>query len=266
MELPGFTSFDFAANGYRHKVYKIGDDSGPGVLVIQELPGIVPETVEFAKRLHADGYTVYMPHLFGALNRKGGEPLKNLAKVCVSFEFRLLATRRKSPVTDYLRALSKQVQVATGGPIAVIGMCFTGSFALALMMDETVAAPVVCQPGHADGMFTKNQRQTLGVTNEELTQAVARSEKDNVPVIGFRFTNDVMCPKARFDYLADLFGERFRRFEIDSSLFNKHNIPLKAHSVFTVDYVDKPDHPTRKAYEELISFLQERLAPAVQPA
>ena len=65
MELPGFSSFDFGAKGYRHKVYKKGDDSGPGILLIQELPGIQPETIRFAERLHNDGYTVYMPHLLG---------------------------------------------------------------------------------------------------------------------------------------------------------------------------------------------------------
>ena len=258
-ELPGFDSFYFSACGYRHKVYQLGDGSGPGVLLIQELPGILPETIEFAERLHRDGFTVYMPHLFGAVNRKGGEPLKNLAKICVSFEFRMMATRRKSPVADWLRALAKRMSDECGGPVAAIGMCFTGSFALALMMDDTIAAPVICQPGHMDGMFTREQRGTLGVTESEIKASVARSEKDNVPVMGFRFTHDVMCPKARFDYLADLFNERFRRFEIDSSLFNRHRIPLKAHSVFTVDYVDDPEHPTRKAYDTLVDFLNERL-------
>lgn len=264
MELPGFISFDFADSGYRHKVYKKGDGTGPGVLVIQELPGILPETIEFAERLHQDGYTVYMPHLFGAINVKGGQPLKNLAKLCVSFEFRMLATQRKSPVTDWLRALATLIQAETGGPIAAIGMCFTGSFALALMIDDTIAAPVVCQPGHVDGMFTKTQRGTIGITEEEMGVAVQRAERDDLPVMGFRFTNDVICPKARFDYLSDLFGERFRRFEIDSSLFNQHKIPLKAHAVFTADYVDTAGHPTRKAYETLLDFLSERLSPALE--
>ena len=257
MELAGFTSFDFYANGYRHKVYKKGDDSKPGVMVIQELPGILPSTVAFAERLHNDGYTVYMPHLFGKINDFA--PAANLAKLCVSFEFRLLATKRKSPIADWLRGLARHMQDNTGGPIAAIGMCFTGSFALALMMDDTIAAPVISQPGHLDGMLGKKQRGSLGVTDEEIAASVARSEKDNVPVMGFRFTSDVMCPRARFDYLADLFGERFRRFEIDSSFGNKFKIPLKAHSVFTVDYVDEPDHPTRKAYETLLDFLEERL-------
>ena len=258
-ELPGFDSFYFAAGGYRHKVYQLGDGSRPGVMVIQELPGILPETLEFAQRLHRDGFTVYMPHLFGVVNRKGGDTLKNLAKICVSFEFRLLATRRKSPVADWLRALARRMNDECGGPVAVIGMCFTGSFALAMMMDETIAAPVICQPGHIDGVFTREQRGTLGVTESEIRASVARSEKENIPVMGFRFTHDVMCLKARFDYLADLFNERFRRFEIDSSLFNRHRIPLKAHAVFTADYVDEPDHPTRKAYETLVDFLNERL-------
>lgn len=262
MSIPGFSSFEFSKKGYRHQVYKKGDNKGPGVLIIQELPGIMPETIEFANRLADDGYTVYMPHLFGGLGVKGGEPIKNLGKMCVSFEFRMLATKRKSPITDWLRQLARVMQNETGGPVAAIGMCFTGSFALALMMDDTIAAPVLSQPAHFDGMLAGDKRSSVGVTEEELEAAVARSEKDNVPVMGFRFTNDVMCPRSRFDYLHELFNERFRRFEIDSSLFNKNKIPLKAHSVFTVDYVDEPGHPTRAAYEELLSFLQERLGRA----
>ena len=260
-ELPGFDSFYFAAEGYRHKVYQLGDGSQPGVMVIQELPGILPETIAFAERLHRDGYTVYMPHLFGAVNRKGGETLKNLAKLCVSFEFRVMATRKKSPVADWLRALARRMTEDCGGPVGVIGMCFTGSFALAMMMDDTIAAPVLSQPGHVDGMFNEEQRRSLGVTESELAASVRRSEKENIPVMGFRFTADPMCPRARFDYLADLFGERFRRFEIDSSLFNRHRIPPYAHSVFTVHYVDDPEHPTRKAYDALLQFFDERLRP-----
>ena len=234
MDLEGFTSFEFSANGYRHKVYKKGDDTRPGVMVIQELPGILPETIEFAERLHRDGYTVYMPHLFGVVNKKGGAPLQNLAKLCVSLEFRLLATKRKSPVADWLRSLARHMKEKTGGSVAAIGMCFTGSFALALMMDDTIAAPVVCQPGHVDGVFGAAQRSSLGVSDDEIKASVIRSEKENIPVIGFRFTNDV--------------------------------IPLKAHSVFTVDYVDEPGHPTRKAYETLLDFLGERLMPAASMA
>lgn len=262
VELPGFTHFDFTARNYRHTVYKRGDDSQPGVLVIQELPGILPETIALAERLHRDGYTVYMPHLFGAINKPRGEILKNTARICVSLEFRVLANRRRSPVTDWLRALARHIQEATGGPIAAIGMCLSGGFVLTLMIDDSIAAPVMSQPSHADGMLNAEQRQSLGVPEADVSAAVERAKRENIPVLGLRFTHDVMCPRARFDHLEDLLGDNFRRIDIDSSLFNPNRIPLIAHAVLTADYVDEPGHPTRQAYETVVGFLQERLAPA----
>ncbi|MBA55301.1 MAG: dienelactone hydrolase [Pseudomonadales bacterium] len=258
-QVPGFDEFRFSYGGFSHRVLKKGDGSKPGVLIIQELPGITHHTIELAERLYADGFTVYLPVLFGQPNSPF-EPLKNLAKVCVSFEFRVLANRRRGPVADWLRALCRRMQEECGGvPVGAIGMCFTGGFALTLMIDDAVAAPVSCQPGNADGMIGKKARRSLGVTQADMTTAVRRSREEGIPVMGMRFTNDVMCPRARFDYLQDQFGENFRRIEIDSSFFNEHKIPPWAHSVLTIDFVDEPGHPTRQAYDQMLDFFREQL-------
>lgn len=255
--LPGFKIFDFAHNGHRHSVYKKGDGNSPGVLIVQELPGITPETVALAERLHHDGFTVYLPLLFGEANIPA-EPLKNLGRVCISLEFRVLANRRKSPVTDWLRALCRRMQEETGGPVGAIGMCLTGGFVLALMVDESVAAPVLSQPSHLGGMF-KDARATLGMPAEVVNEAVARAKRDDIPVLGLRFGKDMMCTQERFDKLSELFGENFRRIEIDRSLYAKHRIKNIAHSVLTLEFVDRPGHPTRDAYEQVVGFLHERL-------
>ncbi|HCB38825.1 MAG TPA: dienelactone hydrolase [Gammaproteobacteria bacterium] len=258
-QVPGFEEFRFAYGGFTHRVLRKGDGQQPGVLIIQELPGITRETIELAERLHRDGFTVYLPVLFGQPDSPF-EPLKNLAKVCVSFEFRVLANRRRGPVADWLRALCRRMQAECGDiPVGAIGMCFTGGFALTLMVDDAVAAPVSCQPGNMDGMVGKQARRSLGVTATDMAAARKRSHEQGVPVMGMRFSNDVMCPRARFDYLQDQFGDNFRRIEIDSSLFNKHRIPPWAHSVLTLDFVDKPDHPTRQAYDQMVGFFRERL-------
>lgn len=255
----GFDEFRFSYGGFAHRVLKKGDGSQPGVLVIQELPGITPHTLDLVERLHAEGFTVYLPVLFGEPG-SDFEPLKNLAKVCVSFEFRVLANRRHGPVADWLRALCRRMQQeCRGKPVGAIGMCLTGGFVLTLMVDDSVAAPVALQPSHVDGMVGKQARRSLGISKENLQAAKARSERDNISVLGVRFTNDVMCPRARFDYLQDHFNERFRRIEIDSSLFNEHRIPPWAHSTLTLDFVDKPGHPTRRAYDEVVGFLEEQL-------
>lgn len=256
--LPGFKTFDFAHNGHKHTVYKKGEGDRPGVLIVQELPGVTPETVALAERLHSDGFTVYVPLLFGEMNIPA-EPLKNLGRLCISLEFRVLANRRKSPVTDWLRALCRRMQEDTGGPVGAIGMCLTGGFVLALMVDESVAAPVLSQPSHVGGMFNAQANATLGMPEEVVKEAVARSKRDNIPVLGLRFDKDIMCTKERFDKLSEMFGENFRRIEIDRSLYAKHRIKTIAHSVLTLEFVDRPGHPTRDAYEQVVGFLHERL-------
>lgn len=258
MSLTDFSTFDFVAERIKHKVYKLGGGSSPGVLIIQELPGIGEQTIALARRLHADGFTVYLPHLFGKFNAPV-EPLKNLGRLCINLEFRLLANRRRSPISNWLRALSRQMQDECDGPVGAIGMCLTGGFVLTLMMDSSIAAPVMSQPSHAGGVGGKARQETLGVPAEDLNAAVARAKKDGVDVLGLRFTNDPICTNARFNKMEELFGEHFRRFEIDSSLFNEWGNRLAAHSVLTLDFKDEPNHPTVRAYDHMVEFFHEKL-------
>ena len=54
-------------------------------------------------------------------------------------------------------------------------------------------------------------------------------------------------------------GDGFIAVEIDSSPGNPWNIPKRAHSVLTNDFVDDPGHPTRDALDQVIAFFSERL-------
>lgn len=258
MSLDDFSTFDFFAEGMRHTVYRLGDGTKPGVLVIQELPGVGEETIALARRLHKDGFTVYLPHLFGKFNAPV-EPLKNLGRLCINLEFRLLANRRRSPISNWLRALTRRMQSECNGPVGAIGMCLTGGFVLTLMIDESVAAPVMSQPSHIGGVGGKDKQETLGVPVEDLNAAIARAKRDDVDVLGLRFTHDPTCTNARFNKMEELFGKNFRRFEIDSSLFNKWGNRIAAHSVLTLDFKDEPGHPTVKAYDHVVDFFHERL-------
>ncbi len=256
----GFDSFEFAANGISHRVLKKGDSRQPGVLLLQELPGITRATLDLAERLHDDSFTVYLPVLFGAPDSPW-QPVKNFIRLCISAEFRLLTQRGRGPVSDYLRALCRHMQQECGGrPVGAIGLCLTGGFVLTLMIDAAVAAPVMSEPAHLDGALDAfRATPSVGVPAEDFAAAKTRSERENVPVLGLRFTHDVTCPNARFDYLSEQLGERFRRIDIDSSLFNRHGIKPWAHSVLTEDFVDRPGHPTRHAYDAVVEFLRERL-------
>lgn len=258
--LSGFEQFEFTFSDLSRPVYKLGDDSQPAVLIVLELPGMTEHTIAFAKRLNAQGYCVYLPLIFGSPNCHPASIGKNLFQVCIRKEFHVLATNKSSLITDWLRGLCREMRDTHGGqPVGAIGMCFTGGFVISLMIDDAVIAPVMTQPGHM-GMITGDRwKSSLGIPREHLEQAKERSKRDNIKIMGSRFTKDVMCPKERFDAMERHFGDRFLRVDIDSSIHNEHDIKRSAHSVFTLDYNDTEGHPTRKAFDTLVGFLDERL-------
>lgn len=261
--LAGFTESSFSHAGIRHQVFRAG--SGPAVVLIHEIPGLHRGVVDLARRLVARGFTVYLPSLFG---RNGTEPGEGFAgaitRVCVSREFRLLADR-SSPVTGWLRALAVQAHAECGGPgVGAIGMCLTGSFALAMALEPSVLAPVLSQPALPAPLSTR-RRAAVGLAPGELSRLKARAAEEGLDVLGLRFSNDRGCPAERFATLRRELGDRFEGIEIDSSPGNAHGIRAGAHCVLTVDLVDRPGHPTRAALDRTLDFIAERLLPDERP-
>jgi dienelactone hydrolase len=256
--LPGFTDAPFTHEGHTRTVYRKG--TGPGVLIMTEIPGITPSVIGFAERVVAEGFTVMMPHLFG----EPGKPLtpfyaaQQITRACISREFRALAAREASPITSYLRALCRSMYEELGGKgVGAIGMCFTGNFALTLMVDPWVMAPVLSQPS-LPFPITKDRRAGLHVSDADLAVVKERT-RAGVKVLGMRFTADPVCPDERFARLREELGEGFEAIEIDSSPGNPHGIPRIAHSVVTNDLVDREGHPTKQALERVLGFFRERL-------
>jgi len=258
MSLEGFESSTFAHDGAERTVYRRG--TGPAVVVMHEIPGITPPVAAFATRVAEAGFSVRLPHLFGTPGRplSAGYALGQMARACVSREFHVLASHASSPITDWLRALCRKAHAECGGPgVGAIGMCLTGNFALALMVDESVMAPVLSQPSLPFG-FTAAQRAALHLSPEGL-EVVKRRAAGGCGVLGLRFTHDPFCTKARFDTLRRELGAGFEAIEIDSGPGNAHGIPRTAHSVVTNDLVDEAGHPTREALERVLGLFRERL-------
>lgn len=265
MALDGFGSFSFAHDGAERTVYVRGE--GPGVVVMHEIPGITPQVAAFARRVAEAGFRVYLPHLFGAPGRaiSTGYMLAQMARACISREFAVLASRRASPITDWLRALCRHAHAECGGPgVGAVGMCLTGNFALALMVDAAVMAPVLSQPSLPFGL-TPAQRAALHVSDAALATITARAAA-GCGVLGLRFTHDPLCPGARFATLRRALGDGFEAIEIDSGPGNPHGIARRAHSVLTTDLVDAAGHPTRAALERVLALFRERLQPATAVA
>ncbi len=116
--------------------------------MVHEIPGLTPEVIGFAEEVVAAGYTVVLPHLFGTPERLMSVGAS--ARCCrrsAPAEFTTMATGQTSPVAVWLRSLARSLHAELGGPgVGALGMCFTGGFALAMMVDTAVAAPVLAQP------------------------------------------------------------------------------------------------------------------------
>lgn len=259
--LEDFVREPFTHDGVTHHVYRKG--TGPGVVVISEIPGITPEVAAFARAVVDAGFTVAMPDLFGQPGRpkSPGYLARSLAAVCVSREFTLLVRGKPSPVTGWLRALGRDLHVRCGGPgIGAVGMCLTGGFALAMMVDPVLLAPVLSQPSLPLAVIPGHARD-LGISDADLATVKERCEVEDLCIVGLRFCGDRMAPAARFERLRREFGDRFVGIEIPDEHANPAARPVPPHSVLTNDLIDAPGEPTRAAYDRVLDLFRERLAP-----
>ncbi|MFO0650372.1 MAG: dienelactone hydrolase family protein [Polyangiales bacterium] len=260
-DLADFQRRDVTIEGEARRVYVTG--RGPAVIVMAEMPGISPDVARFARWVRDAGFTVYMPSLFG---RDGAYPeaeagLAVLKRACVSAEFRALAANESSPITRWLRGLARDAHGACGGPgVGAIGMCFTGNFALVMMLEPAVLAPVLCQPS-----LPLHDPAALQISPDELAAVRRRLERDDLTVRAYRFEGDRHCPAARFAAYEAALGPRFEAKVLPSAAANPAPPPFFAevvgcpHSVVTAHLVDEVGHPTIAARDEILAFFAQRL-------
>lgn len=254
-----FLEFNFTYKDATRPVYYNGN--GPAVIIMHELPGMIPECIDLARKVASSGFTVFLPLLFGKPNIPFSVPqtLAYTAQLCISREFYLLAKHQSSPITEWLRALCREAySKCNNRGVGVIGMCLTGGFALAMMADDTVMASVVSQAS-LPLPLTSDRKAALGISPQDLETAKQRANS-GVNILALRFSADRTCPAERFATLRREFGENIETIEIDSSQDNPHNIPQIAHAVLTVHLVDRQGHPTQAALARVIAFLQEKLS------
>ncbi len=258
--LADFAPFPFTHGDRERPVYRKGE--GPAVIVMHEVPGISEEVARFARKVADAGFTVFMPHLFGVLGARTNElsRLRELAKLCVSREWHVLAENRSSPIANWLRALARHAHGEIGGRgVGAVGMCVTGNFALTMTLDPWVVAPVLAHPSFPLPV-TRSKAAALHATSETLENARRRIRDEDLKVLGIRFDTDILfCRAARFETLRRELGQGFEGIEVPGSSSAPH--PEPPHSVLTVGLVDRAGEPTRAAVDRVISFLSERLRP-----
>jgi dienelactone hydrolase len=216
--------------------------TGPGVILIHEIPGLTPEVVAFAEEVVAAGFTVVLPHLFGTPG--AGSNLVTIAstmrQVCVSKEFTKLATRETAPVAGWLRSQARELHAELGGPgVGALGMCFTGGFALAMMVDEAVAAPVLCQPS-APFAVGRKRGADLNLSPADLT-AVKDRAAGGCQVLGLQYAKDP-ATGSRFNTLTREIGDAFIRVEF----------PGRKHGTVT-------EHRQQEGVDRVLAFFTEKL-------
>lgn len=202
-----------AADGREFDVYRRG--VGPGVVVIHESPGLTTEVVAFGDDLVAAGFTVVLPHLFGSagVEPRAGEAAAVIGRLCVSREFALLAVGRTTPLAGWLRSVARSLHAAAGGPgVGVVGMCVTGGFALAMMVDPVVVAPVLAQPATPLPLGARRAAD-LGLAPADESRVVERVAA-GCPVLGVRYRAD-WSTGTRFETLRRLLGNGFLAVELD---------------------------------------------------
>jgi dienelactone hydrolase len=261
--LRDYAKFAFNDGRWTRPVYRRG--SGPAVIIIHEMPGLHPLVVRFADHVVAAGMTAVMPSLFGQPGKtvtKGyvvGEILKG---ICIRREFRVWSTNRSSPIVDWLRALSREMHAQCGGKgVGAVGMCFTGNFALAMMTEPSVVAPVLSQPSLPIpvGLGSADRRGAIGISDAEISCAKRRFAHEGLSVIGLRFRGDPAVPDERFDTLKQTFGESFEAIELDPK-DAQPDTGMRPHSVLTVHLRDDdPAGPTKRAEQRVLAFFQQRL-------
>jgi dienelactone hydrolase len=258
--LTGWVAGPFTAAGYTHDVYRKGQ--GPGVVLIPEMPGLHPGVLALGNHLVDNGVTVAAPSLFGTPGapalRPGMVPI--LLKGCIAKEFAAFATNADRPVAHYLRALARDLNEKTPGKgVGVIGQCFTGGFALAAAVDDSVLAPVLSQPSLPLPLTAKH-RYDPGLSEAELKVIEKRAATDGLCALGLRFSEDAMSPGGRFKTLKARLGDAFEVIEIDSKKGNADGLGRMAHSVLTDQVREVDGHPAYEARKRVVAFLTERLA------
>src|SRR5204863_1609097 len=172
-----------------------------------EMPGISPQVARFGRWVRDAGFTVYMPSLFGRDGAVPGaeEGATVFQKACVSAEFRAFSANQSSPVTNWLRALARLAREECGGPgVGAVGMCFTGNFALTMMLEPAMLAPVLAQPS-----LPLKEPAGLEIAPEDLAAVRDRLERENLTVLAYRFEGDKICRAERFAAYAEKLGHRF---------------------------------------------------------
>ena len=222
MALDSWEKGSFTAATLTRDTYRKG--AGPVVIVVHEIPGITPAVERFADDVVNAGFTVVMPDLVGTAGQEvsGKYIASSMLKVCISKEFTNMALNKTSPIIAWLRALARSLHAEVGGKgVGAVGMCFSGGFALGMMVDDIMVAPVLSQPSLPFSVG-KARAADLNLSPDDAI-VVAQRAANGCQVLGLRFDQDKLVGN-RFDSLRELLGDAFIAIELPSQSPKDHSV------------------------------------------
>ena len=212
--------------------------SGTAVILLHELPGMSPDDIQLARRIAKEGFTVYLPLLFGQVGQDS--VVSGYFQSCAFGEFECSKLSMRSPILDWLGTVCKRVSDVSNGPIGAIGMCLTGAFPLSLLR-ERVEAAVLCQPtvpfNFLFGRPISAQKTDIGLSAEDLDVAM----KSTIPLLIMRYASDQRCPEERITKLRSIFKQKLADI----------SIPGQGHSALAGDF-------NADAFVDTIEYLKVR--------
>lgn len=233
--LAGWEKFSFSSADITRDVYRRG--TGPVVVVVHELPGITPTVARFANDVVNAGFTVFLPNLVGTPGKMVSQKylMASVAKICISKEFTTMAQKKTSPIVAWLRALARKGFDEIGGKgVGAVGMCFSGGFALGMMVDDIMVAPVLAQPS-LPFAIGKSRGADLGLSVDDQV-VVADRAQNGCQVLGLRFTDDKLVGE-RFSSLRTLLGDAFIAIDLPSRNKKDHSTLTEQRDDDSVDKV-----------------------------
>jgi len=227
-----------------HDIYEKGQ--GPVIVILQELPGICPETLKFIDKIVAAGFRVVVPHMFGPLGKFAIG--RNMARfMCVRREISIFAKNKTSPIVEWLRALCRDAQQRYGvSGVGVIGMCLTGNFAISLMADDSVLASVASQPSLP--MFAQG---ALHMSDDDVKDVCLKLDEHG-PMLAYKYEGDKLCTQAKFDAIDEAFNQGRERIKLTK-------VPGNKHALLTSHFIDEEGSPTRAALQEITDYFATKL-------
>ncbi len=196
------------------------DPHAPPVILIHEIPTINQTTVNLGNLIHRRGFTVVLPSLIGTPVERNprAQARRDFASMCMSAMFGALAYNRTAPIVDWLRGLARRESALAGGrSVAVIGMCFSGGFALATILEDRVAAAVMSQPA-----LPFIVGSDLGLSPADLATVKDKVGRGSCVRI-LRYSRDWKSPRSRFDRVECEFPDS-ERVEIQTENRADHSV------------------------------------------